>query len=347
MSYRVIQWTTGNVGRRTLRALIENPLYELVGVFAHGADKVGRDAGELCGLERPTGVLATNDVDALIALKPDACVFTPMWSDVEATCRLLAAGINVVTTAAFITGRWMGEATRARLEAAARQGGATLFGTGVNPGFANMMAVASTQICARVDQIRVLESVDSTAYDSWDTEIKVGFGQRPGAPGLVENAREATEVFSDAVEMMADAMGVTLDEITFDIDHFLATADNELGYATVRNGEITAVDGRWRGRVGGRDLIVLRFQWLKGANVEPGFTVRHGYFLEVDGVPGVNTQIQIRPPSKWDEADYMGLGMIATGMPAVNAIASVVAAAPGIARMNTIAGYGAPGAFAL
>jgi 4-hydroxy-tetrahydrodipicolinate reductase len=343
MTYRVIQWTTGNVGRRTLRALIENPLYDLVGVFAHGEAKVGRDAGELAGLNVRTGVLATNDVAALIAQKPDACVFTAMWSDVEATCRLLEAGINVVTTAAFITGRWMGEETRGRLEAAAKRGGATLYGSGVNPGFANIMAVTSTQICARVDQVRVLESVDSTAYDSWDTEVKVGFGQRPGAPLLVENAREATEVFSDAVEMMGDALGVTLDEISFDIDHWLATADNELGYATIRKGEITAVDGRWRGKVGGRDLIVLRFQWLKGKNVEPGFTVRHGYFIEVDGLPGVQTQIRMLPPADWDEPEFMGLGMIATGMPAVNAIPSVVAAAPGIARMNTIAGFGAPG----
>ena len=58
MPYRVIQWTTGNVGRRTLRALIENPLYELAGVYAHGPAKVGRDAGELCGVGN-TGVIAT------------------------------------------------------------------------------------------------------------------------------------------------------------------------------------------------------------------------------------------------------------------------------------------------
>jgi 4-hydroxy-tetrahydrodipicolinate reductase len=342
MTYRVMQWTTGNVGRRTLRALIENPLYDLVGVYAHGGGKVGQDAGDLCGLGRKTGILATNDVEALIALKPDACVFTPMWSDVDATCRLLEAGINVVTTAAFITGLWMGEDKRARLEAAAQKGGATLFGSGINPGFANIMAITSTQVCARVDQIRVLESVDSTAYDSWATEIKVGFGQRPGAPNLVENARQSTEVFSDAVEMTADAMGVTLDEITFDIDYFLATADNELGYATIRKGEITAVDGRWRGRVGGKDFVVLRFQWLKGPNVEPGFEVRHGYFIEIDGQPNVRTHFTLAPPHDWNEPDYMGLAMIGTGMPAVNAIASVVAAAPGIARINTILGFGAP-----
>jgi 4-hydroxy-tetrahydrodipicolinate reductase len=344
MTYRVIQWTTGNVGRRTLRALIENPLYELVGIYARSADKVGRDAGELCGLDQQVGVRATDDIEALIALKPDACVFTPMWSDVDTTCRLLAAGINVVTTAAFITGLWMGEDKRAQLEAAAREGGATLYGSGVNPGFANIMAITSTQVCARVDQIRVTESADSTAYDSWATEVKVGFGQKPGTPGLVEGAREATEVFSDAVEMMADALDVTLDEITYDIEYFTATADNELGYATIRAGEITAVDGRWRGRVDGRDVIVLRHRWLKGPNVEPGFELDHGYLIEVDGLPGVRTHIRHSPSADWNEPDYMGLGMIITGMPALNAIPAVVAAAPGIARMDMLNAFGARGA---
>lgn len=346
MTYRVIQWTTGNVGRRALRAIIENPHYELVGLYAHGASKVGKDAAELCGLGTPTGVLATNDIDALIALKPDACVHTPMWPNVDELCRLLESGVNVVTTAAFISGRSLGESNRARLQAAGEKGGASLYGSGMNPGFADIMAVVSSQICSRVDQIRVLESVDSTAYDSWETEVNVGFGQLPGTPGLDEGGRKTTEVFSDAVEMIADALGVGLDEIVYDADYAVATADNELGYATIRKGTITAVDGRWRGRVGGRDRIILRFQWLKGPNVEERFKVRHGYFVEVDGVPSVRTHVLLMPPTDWTEESYMGLGMIATAMPAVNAIAATVAAKPGIVMAHEIAAFGARG-FAL
>jgi 4-hydroxy-tetrahydrodipicolinate reductase len=251
MTYRVIQWTTGNVGRRALRAIIENPLYELVGVYTHGASKVGKDAAELCGLGMPTGVIATNDIAALIALKPDACVYTPMWPNVEELCQVLESGVNVVTTAAFISGRSMGESNRARLQAAGEKGGASLYGSGMNPGFADVVAVVSSQICSRVDQIRVLESVDSTAYDSWETEVHVGFGQLPGTPGLDAGGRKTTEVFSDAVEMIADALGVELAEIVDDADYAVATAADELGYATIRKGTITAVDGRWRGRIGG------------------------------------------------------------------------------------------------
>ena len=62
MPYRVVQWTTGNVGRRALRAIAANPQLELVGCYAWSADKVGRDAGELAGIEK-IGVPATNDVE--------------------------------------------------------------------------------------------------------------------------------------------------------------------------------------------------------------------------------------------------------------------------------------------
>ena len=340
MQYRVIQWTTGNVGRQTLRALIAKPSFDLVGVYAHGADKVGRDAAELCGLDRPTGVFATNDMDALLALRPDACVFSGRWFDVETIVRLLEAGVNVVTHAAFITGAWLGEDVRERLEAAGRRGHASLYGTGINPGFANIMGVVSTQLCATVDRVTVTESVDSTYYDSWETEVMVGFGQVPGSPGLVEGARKTTEVFGDAVEMMADALGFDLDEIAFDLDTAVAEQDTELGYATISGGTIAAVDGRWRGRVAGEDRIVLRFRWLKGPHVRD-FAVEHGYRIEVDGNPGVVTTVQLKRPAPKHGDNPMTIGMIATGLPAVNAIPAVCAAKPGIVRMDDIAGFGA------
>jgi len=75
---RVIQWTTGNIGRRSLHAIIGRPDMELVGVYAHGQDKVGVDAAELSGWPKPTGVKATNNIDALLALRPDALLLQPV-----------------------------------------------------------------------------------------------------------------------------------------------------------------------------------------------------------------------------------------------------------------------------
>src|SRR5262245_63046382 len=101
MTLRVVQWTTGNVGKRSVRAVVAHPDLELVGCYAWSDDKVGRDVGELCGME-VVGVTATDDVDALLALEPDCVVYNPMWHDTGEVVRMLEAGVNVVTTAAFV-----------------------------------------------------------------------------------------------------------------------------------------------------------------------------------------------------------------------------------------------------
>src|SRR5437763_5696401 len=107
MSLRVVQWTTGNVGQRSVRAVVSHADLELVGCYAWSPDKVGRDVGELCGIQ-PLGVLATDDIDALIALEPDCVVYNQMFADVDTLVRVLEAGINVVTTSEFITGHRLG-----------------------------------------------------------------------------------------------------------------------------------------------------------------------------------------------------------------------------------------------
>jgi 4-hydroxy-tetrahydrodipicolinate reductase len=333
---RVIQWTTGNVGRRSLRAILRNPDLELVGVYAHSPDKVGVDAADLCGHDEPSGITATADARALLALHPDACSYNPMWPSVDELTRLLEAGVNVCSTSAFITGSAWAAADLDRLRAAAERGNATLFGTGINPGFANLLGLVSAQICDRVDRIRVLESADASAYASKDTQESVGFASPLDAPDLVERTRAGSAVFAEAVALMADALGVELDDITFDCEYAVATADNDLGFMVIPEGTVAGIDGRWRGKVGDRDLIVLNYQWTMGEHVDAPFTLRHGYFVEVDGEPTVRTQLRIFPPADWSEPGYMGLGMIMTAMPSVNAIPAVVAAPPGIATHATL-----------
>ena len=150
-NYRVVQWNTGNVGKSSLKSIVANPTLELVGCYAWSAEKVGRDAGELVGVP-PLGVSATNDVDALLALKPDCVVYNPMWIDVDELVGILSAGVNVVTTASFVTGQNLGEG-RDRLLEACEKGGSTIFGSGVSPGFAELLAIVSAMVCNRIDKV--------------------------------------------------------------------------------------------------------------------------------------------------------------------------------------------------
>ena len=173
--YRVVQWTTGNVGVQSVKTILNRPDLELVGCYAWSPDKVGTDVGLLCGLDA-IGITATNDVDALLALKPDCVVYNPMWVDVDEMTRILDAGVNIVTTAAFVTGHSLGDGRR-RIAEACQRGGVSVFGTGINPGFAEVIAMVSAGVCDRVDKITITESADTTGYDSPATELPVGFAR--------------------------------------------------------------------------------------------------------------------------------------------------------------------------
>ena len=332
MPLRVVQWTTGNVGRRALRAIAANPQLELVGCYAWSADKVGRDAGELAGIAK-LGVAATNDVDALIELRPDCVSYTPMWPNVDELERILSAGIDVVATAAFITGHGLGEEARGRLEQACQRGRSTLFGSGMNPGFANLLGLVTAGICDRIDRISVLESVDSSGYNSPETEIPIGFTHPIGKPELPEMVRKGTAVFEDAVHMMADALGIDLDDVVCEAGFAAATRDVDLGNMRIPEGCVAGVEASWQGRVGGRTAIDLSVRWRKGQHIEPDWPLEHGYLVQIEGQPCVRTKLEIRPPKAFEARsfeDFMQLGMIITALPAVNAIPAVCAAPPGI-----------------
>jgi hypothetical protein len=333
MTFRVVQWTTGKVARRALRATLVHPDLELVGVFAFSPEKVGRDAGELCGLD-PIGIAATDDVDGLVALEPDCVVYNPLYPDVAELVRLLDAGVNVVTTSAFITGSSLGEGDRGAIDAAARRGGASIFGSGMNPGFANLLGSVVTGICSRFRHVLITESVDVSAFAGDHNMDELGWGLPPDSPGHGEQVRAATLVFDDALELMADLLGITLDERRCTTEFALATADLDLPGRPIAAGHVAGLKVRWEGVVAGQAAIELRQVWVMGDQTEPAWPVEHGYVVEIDGEPKIRTKLEIWPHQEdlsiLTADDFHGLGMIITSLPAVNAIEAVCAAEPGI-----------------
>ncbi len=336
--YRVIQWTTGNVGTSSVRAIAANPTLELVGAYAWSPEKVGRDVGELCGIE-PLGVIATNDIGALLALKPDCVVYNPMWLDVGELEQILSAGVNVVATAAFITGHNLGDG-RDRIAEACRRGGSTMFGTGVSPGFAELLAIVAAGVCDRVDKVTVNEAADTTFYDSPDTERPVGFGQPIDHPELASMTEHGTAVFREAVSMVADSLGVELAEIRCDAEYAQTTEDLDLGSWTIGAGCVAGVAASWKGLIGDRVVVELNVRWRKGQTLEPDWKIaQDGWVIQVDGRPTVTATVGFLPPPDFEAEtieEFMVLGHILTAMPPINAIPAVVAADPGIVTYNDL-----------
>jgi 4-hydroxy-tetrahydrodipicolinate reductase len=331
-TYRVVQWNTGNVGKSSLKSIADNPTLELVGCYAWSAEKVGRDAGELVGIP-PLGIAATNDVDALLALKPDCVVYNPMWFDVDELVRILSAGVNVVTTASFINGHNLGDG-RDRILEACEKGGSTMFGSGVSPGFAELLAIVSAMVCNRIDKVTVNEAADTTFYDSPDTEKPVGFGQPIDHPELQQMAAKGTAIFSEAVQLVADALAIELDDVRSVAEFARTTADLEMASWTIAAGCVAGVYISWQGIVDGKTVIDLNVRWRKGQTLEPDWKIdQDGWVIQVDGQPTVTTKVGFLPPPYFEATtieEFMDLGHIMTAMPTINAIPAVVAAPPGI-----------------
>lgn len=331
--YRVVQWSTGNVGRVALRAIIEHPRLELVGVHAHSPDKIGKDASDLCGLPDPTGIRATDDVEALLALKPDCINYSPIVRDLDDLCRFLAAGVNVVGTARWITGGRIGVNSTERLDEACRIGSASIFGTGINPGTTNILALAASALCDRIHSVSVTESVDVTDYESRETWEGLGWGQPLGAPGQQEGQEYGTTELCEAMEMTAAALGIELDDTRHEVEYGVALEDIVLPYMTLPKGTVAAQRATYHGVRNGRSVVRQHVVYRMRGRIKPDFPLIDGYSMEIEGEPSVAVTLTLpkpRVPGVNRERSAMASGMVATAMPAVNAIPSVCEAPPGI-----------------
>ncbi len=344
MTYKLIQWTSGRVARETIPAIASDPGLELIGLYAFSPEKVGRDAGELVGFE-PLGVPAMNDVAALLALEPDAVVYTALYPDVDELVRILEAGVNVVTTCNFITGWGLdyradkyGPNARKRLEEAALRGGVSIFGTGINPGYINYLACVASSVCREVELIRVTEAIaDIVPYLGDPNILEFGYGKPLDTPGLIERQKAESAVFGDAIELMASLMDITLDEIRFSSDLAPATEVIETPGGKIEPGTIGGIRSRWEGISNGRPVLENCQVWIAGRNVagteEWGAANRHGYLVDIAGDPNVSNVFLPTPvgdPKTLTMADHHAFAMRITGMPLINAVRGVCAAAPGI-----------------
>jgi hypothetical protein len=329
---RVIQWTTGKVGKLSLRAVIDDPRLDLVGVYAWSPDKVGVDAGALCG--RPScGVTATDDLESLLALGADTVIYTPFMADLDHVLPLLEAGTDVVSTNLFFNVGGIEGETKERLEAACARGNSSLYITGVSPGWINTMVVAMTAVCRDVQKISILEAADCSVYESAETWQSLGISLYGSTPDAAATARQWMKPANEAVQRMALALGYTLDDLEFFLEYATASQRVDLRWLCIEKGSNAAVRVGWNGRIGGRTVLQMKFEWYltRHLNESWGFTDDQ-YHVVIDGEPGIDTRIRFIPPETWGNHEWDTM----TALPAVNAVFNVKAARPGILSLGDV-----------
>ncbi|MEZ0342111.1 dihydrodipicolinate reductase [Mycobacterium sp. pV006] len=344
---RVVQFSTGNVGQHSLRALIGRPDLELVGVHASSPDKIGRDAAELCGLTEPTGVTATDDLDALIALKPDCVVYTALGETrpmevIEEMARLLSAGINVVGTSMvwLVTPRQADDWLRTPLEEACAAGGSTLYVNGIDPGYSGDTAVYSAlSLVTRATSVTVKEIFDYGNYDDYEyTGTSMGFGTTPeDDPPMAFLPGVVSSIFGGLVRNIAHHVGVTLDDIGERIEPWYTRERIECKMMTVEPGQMAAVRFAAEGRVAGTPVITVEHVTRLTPAAAPdwefppeGMTGVHKVIVE--GEPRVEVSTHLSHPV----LDVTEAGCVSTAARAVNVIDWVCAAPAGIVAAEDI-----------
>jgi len=327
-TYRVVQWATGNIGTRALRAVIEHPAFELAGVYVHSPDKAGRDAGELCGLDA-TGVVATNDIEDVEALGADCVLYMPRACDLDEVCRLLASGANVVTTRGeFHHPPSMDPALRDPVEAACAQGGTSIHSTGSSPGFiSEAVPLVLTSIQRRLDCLTIDEFADLSQRDSPGLLFEVmGFGKPPAAfdERRLSHGRVS---FGPSLRLVADALSLPLDDIDASGEVALASRTVEIAAGTLEEGSVAAQRLTVAGLRGGAPLLRMRAVWYCTTDLDPAWDVRPtGWHVAVEGDTPLD--VDLRFPVPIERMGDVSPGY--TAHRAVNAVPVVCAAAPGI-----------------
>jgi 2,4-diaminopentanoate dehydrogenase len=327
--YRVVQWATGNIGARSLRAVIEHPMLSLAGLYVHSEAKLGRDAGELCGLPA-LGICATRSIDEIIALKPDCVLYMPQGCNFDELCQLLASGINVVTTRGeFNNPARLEPAVRERIEDACRRGDSSIHGTGISPGFiTEALPLVLTSIQRRLDSLRIHEFADVSSRDSPVMLFQImGFGQPPMPQADAGRAQYLAQSFGPSLQLVADALGLPLDAIEAKGEVAVARRDVQIAAGVIKAGSVAAQRTTISGMRKGKPLMSFSANWYCSTDVAADWDLRPtGWHVEVEGDTPLDIQIRSPVPAeRWAEVSPN-----LTAHRPVNAIPYVCAAAPGI-----------------
>lgn len=325
---RVVQWASGNIGSRALRAVLEHPDLTLAGLYAHTPDKAGRDAGELCGLG-PTGVIATHDIDEIVALGADCVLYMPRACDMDEVCRLLASGANVVTTRGeFHRAASLDPAVRERVEAACESGKSSIHSTGSSPGFiTEALPLALSSIQRRLDGLTIEEFADLSQRDSPGLLFDVmGFG-KPPAEYDERRLSVVRDSFGPSLRMVADTLSIPLDSVETEGEVATAPRPVHIAAGTLRPNTVAAQRITVSGLRGGRPLLRFRATWYCTTDLDRAWDVRAtGWHITVDGDAPLD--IDLRFPVPLDRMAAMSPSYTANR--AVNAVPVLCEASPGI-----------------
>ncbi len=326
---KVVVWGTGFVGKMVIPEIVRHPNFELIGVGVHDKDKVGRDVGEICGIG-PLGLDATDDLDALIALRPDALVHygptadtptttSPTWAPSWRRDRRLLDGDDAVGLAPHAPEPSLVDRPD---HGGLRRGRRHLLHHRHRPGLCQRPLPHDTHgALRRGKKVKALEILDYLNYTG-AYEDEMGIGRPPEFTPLLEHTDILVMSWGATVPMMAHAVGIELDEITTTWEKWVTDAPITTAKGVINPGEVAAIHFTINGIYRGEPRICLEHVNRVGTDAAPDWprgTQDDVYRVEIEGSPSITQETAFRFTDGWGR-DAAAAGCLATGLRALNAV---------------------------
>lgn len=322
--FRAVQFGCGAIGCAVARLAWQRPDIELVGAVDIDKDKVGRDIGEVMGIEKNLGVTITDDLDKLFAKVKADVVFHQTGSSLKTVApqliKLLRFGLNIVSTTEELAYPYITQPDLANeIDAVAKANGATVLGTGVNPGFLmDIWPMAMTAVCQEVKRIRAVRVQDARSR-------RLPFQKKIGAGCTVKEFKKLAAAgtlrhvgLTESIDMIAAGLNWQLSQVTESIEPVIAREQVNTQYLTVEAGQVAGVRQVGRGFKNREELITLEFEASLGAPESYDA-------VYITGIP--NLEVVMKGGTHGD---------IATAAMVVNAAHRVIEAPPGLVTMKDL-----------
>jgi len=297
---------------------------KVVGAVDIDPEKVGKDVGELLELESSIGVEISDDAASVFANAGGNVVVHTTTSYIEMLedqlSQILGAGLNVVSSSEELFYPFLrGDAIAQRIDALAKEKGATALGTGVNPGFVmDVFPLVLSGVCRKVERVRAERVVDA-ATRRMPLQRKVGVGLTVEEfEAKVQEGAFGHVGLAESIAFLAAGLGWPLDEIDETIEPVVAEAEIVTDYFKAKSGRVAGLHQLGVGKFNGQTRIELDLHMFAGAKHPRDRVV-------ITGDPGLDVRIEGGTP-----------GDVATPAALINAIPRVIAAPPGLATMATL-----------
>ena len=323
MAIRVVQFGLGPIGSASARHVAERSGLDLVGGVDIDPEKIGRDLGDVIGLDRPLSLEVFGSLAELLKQTRADVVLHTTSSYFELfkpqIVEILEAGLDIVSTAEELSFPWLANAGVAKeIDEFALRAGKTVLGTGVNPGFLmDTLPLNVTGICQKVEHIDITRIINASERRG-PFQAKIGSGMEVEAfMQKMEAGRMGHVGLPESIGMLFDTLGVRLDSYTDSVEPVVAQAPIKTEHFDVKPGQVKGLKQVARAHSPAGEFVSLTFIAALGMEDD-------GDTIKITGTPDIEVKL------KGTNGDYSTVAI------AVNAIRRVFEAPPGLVTMRDI-----------